>query len=315
MASAQNGLADPFTLGVASGDPAADGMVLWTRLAPEPLAEDGMPNRVVPVDWEIAADEQFGQIVRRGTVDATPDAGHSVHVELDGLRPGAEYFCRFRAEGHLSPAGRTRTAPGPGLPETGSAGGPALTMCFVSCSQYEHGYFTAYRRLAEDHPDLMCWASRCSSPSWISIQARPRSNMDAWGGYAANRDRIVAGRVEAKVRNPVVLTGDVHAAWAADIKQRWNDPGSATVGSELIATSITSGGDGSETRDETAAILGANPHIRYFNNRRGYVRTRITAQQIRADFRAVPRVSSPGARAETKASFVIEDRRPGLQPA
>ncbi|HEX2289961.1 MAG TPA: PhoD-like phosphatase N-terminal domain-containing protein, partial [Pseudonocardiaceae bacterium] len=143
---------DPFTLGVASGEPSAAGVVLWTRLAPRPLAEDGlggMAPRPVEVEWELASDEQFNRVQRRGTETARPDTAHSVHVELDGLAPGREYFYRFRSQGFLSPAGRTRTAPG-----SAAAGGP-LTMCFASCSQYEHGFFTAYRRLAEDHPDLV----------------------------------------------------------------------------------------------------------------------------------------------------------------
>jgi alkaline phosphatase D len=145
-------LADPFTLGVASGDPAPDGVVLWTRLAPNPLADDGlggMPSRPVDVGWEIAADNRFQRIERRGTGTAVPDSAHSLHVELTGLRPGRDYFYRFRAAGYLSPIGRTHTAP-----ET-TALPPALTMCFASCSQYEHGWFTAYRSLAEDRPDLV----------------------------------------------------------------------------------------------------------------------------------------------------------------
>ncbi|MGH3803912.1 MAG: alkaline phosphatase D family protein, partial [Pseudonocardiaceae bacterium] len=145
-------LSDPFTVGVASGDPAADGVVLWTRLAVRPLAEDGlggMPSRPIDVEWELATDEEFRQIERHGRSTAVPEAAHSVHVELTGLRPGREYFYRFRADGHLSPVGRTRTAPAP------TVLGSALTMCFASCSQYEHGWFTAYRRLAAEDPDIV----------------------------------------------------------------------------------------------------------------------------------------------------------------
>ena len=90
--------ADPFTLGVASGEPAPDGMVIWTRLAPRPLADDGlggMPARAVDVEWEVAADDRFRRIEQRGIATAVPYAAHSVHVELAGLRPGAEYFYRF----------------------------------------------------------------------------------------------------------------------------------------------------------------------------------------------------------------------------
>jgi alkaline phosphatase D len=138
-------------------------------------------------------------------------------------------------------------------------------------------------------------------------------NPDAWDGYVGNRDRIVAGL--GNVRNPVVLTGDVHAHWAAEVKERFEDPSSPTVATELVATSITSGGDGSETRDDTAATLADNPHIRFYNNRRGYVRTRFTPDGMRADFQVVPFVSRPGAPVQTRASFVVPDREPGLNPA
>lgn len=108
---------DPFTLDVASGEPTPDGMVLWTRLAPDPLAGDGlggMPPRPVDVEWELATDDAFRVIEQRGTVTAIPESAHSVHVEPRGLQPGADYFYRFRTEGHLSPTGRTRTAPAAG---------------------------------------------------------------------------------------------------------------------------------------------------------------------------------------------------------
>jgi alkaline phosphatase D len=102
---------DPFALGVASGDPTPDGVVLWTRLAPKPLEPaGGMPARKVPVQWEIAADERFRRPLRHGTSIATPELAHSVHVEADGLAPDREYFFRFAAAGELSPVGRTRTA-------------------------------------------------------------------------------------------------------------------------------------------------------------------------------------------------------------
>ena len=83
-------LRDPFTLGVASGDPEPDGMVIWTRLAPQPLAWDGlggMPSREVRVDWQVATDPQFVRVVRQGAVRALPRWAHSVHVEVAGLEP------------------------------------------------------------------------------------------------------------------------------------------------------------------------------------------------------------------------------------
>ncbi|WP_086820966.1 alkaline phosphatase [Allokutzneria sp. NRRL B-24872] len=485
--AATAGPANPFTLGVASGDPCPDGVVLWTRLAPTPLAEDGMGgmgSRAVEVEWELADDERFTRIVRRGVETAVPELGHSVHVELAGLRPGRPYLYRFRADGHLSPAGRTRTAP-----SARSVTSP-LTMCFASCAQYEHGHFTAYRRLAEDCPDLVLhlgdyqyeyapnvyvapggnvrhhvgpetttlanyrqryaqyksdldlqaahavapwvvvlddhevennWAGtvpekpdpgfalrrkaafqayyenmplrRSALPSgpelrlyrrigwgglatfhmldtrqyrddqacgdgkkdcperfdpkrtitgaeqeaWLldgfrssrarwdvlgqqvffsQLDSKPGegelNSMDAWDGYAANRDRIVDGWTSAGVRNAIVLTGDVHAAWGANVHQRWNDPTSPSVGVELVTSSISSGGDGSETRADTEAVLKENPHIQFFNNRRGYVRTRFTAQEVQVDYRAVQKVSTPGESIRTKASFRIVDGIPKL---
>ena len=137
-------------------------------------------------------------------------------------------------------------------------------------------------------------------------------NPDAWDGYPVNRDRIVAGLVNSPVRNAVVLTGDVHSHWAAEVRERFDDPYSRAVATELVATSISSGGDGSDSRDEITAILPENPHIRYFNARRGYVRTRITTDELRADFRVLPYVSRPGAPVATAASFVVPDRVPTL---
>ncbi|HEX2312389.1 MAG TPA: alkaline phosphatase D family protein [Thermomonospora sp.] len=483
--------ADPFTLGIASGDPDHDGFVLWTRLALAPLAEDGrggMPTRNVPVHWEVAADPRFRRVVRRGTALARPESAHSVHVELNGLEAGRDYWYRFRVERYISPVGRTRTAP------ARHAFGAALAMAFVSCSQFEHGYFTAYRRLAEEHPDLVLhlgdyqyeykkndytipggnprhhegpetetlanyrqrhaqykadpdlqaahaaapwlvvwddheldnnWADevpekpeipqpnflqrraaafrayyenmplrRTSVPRGIDMQLYRRvrwgrlatfhmldtrqyrddqgcgdgyrncpaavdpsrtitgdeqeewllegfhesrarwdiigqqvffaqrdnnagplkvTSMDSWDGYVASRDRITKGWIDAEVRNPVVLTGDVHAHWASDLKADYDDPTSPTVGAELVTTSITSGGDGADSNPADHPFLKINPHLRFYNNQRGYVMTRITPQEMKADFKVVPYVRTPGAPVRTRATFLIEDRVPGVQ--
>jgi alkaline phosphatase D len=480
---------DPFTLGVASGDPRHDGVVLWTRLAPQPLAADGrggMPARPLSVRWELADDERFRRVVRRGTATARPESAHSVHVELTGLAPAREYFYRFRAERFASPVGRTRTAPAPG------AAGGTLAMAFVSCSQYEHGYFTAYRRLAEEDPDLVLhlgdylyeyvkgdynlpgggrnprshhgpetvtlanyrqrhaqyktdrdlqaahaaapwavvwddheiennWADevperpdrafrarraaafqayyenmplrRSSVPRGIDMQLYRRlhwgrlatfhlldtrqyrddqacgdgfkncpaaadphrsitgaaqerwlldgfarsqarwdvlaqqvffaqrdidagpatvTNQDTWDGYVASRDRITRGWLAAGVRNPVVLTGDVHSHWASDLKLDYADPTSRTVGAELVCSSVTSGGNGADAPGTAHPWLAPNPHLRFFNNQRGYVLTRIGADTLTADFKVLPYVTRSGAPVHTRASFVVEDRVPGL---
>ncbi len=152
VARAKAALAYPFLLGVASGDPTPDGVVLWTRLAVAPLNPDGfggMPGTPITVDWEVAADESFGQPIRSGSAVAQYPSAHTVHVEVDGLEPGAEYFYRFRAAGHLSPVGRTRTAPA-----ATSAGG-RTTVLTASCADYRIGYYTVYRHMADEHPDLV----------------------------------------------------------------------------------------------------------------------------------------------------------------
>lgn len=141
---------DPFTLGVASGYPTPDGVVLWTRLAPEPLAPDGgMPNSATPVTWELGRDEQFRTVVRSGTAHAEPEWGHSVHVEIAGLEPAREYWYRFTAGDARSPVGRTSTAP------KGDARLERMRINLASCQQYEHGFYTAYRQMLADHPDLV----------------------------------------------------------------------------------------------------------------------------------------------------------------
>ena len=474
--------ASPFTLGVASGDPWHDSVVLWTRLAVDPLADSGlggMPDRDLVVQWQIATDERFRHVVRGGTTTAHSAAAHSVHVEPSGLRPGTEYYYRFRTGRHLSPVGRTLTLPPPGTM-------PDLTMCFASCADFGDGYFTAYRRLAEDHPDLVLhlgdyiyeypansgdiravvgpeirtladyrrrYAQYKADPDlqlahatspWLVIwddheiennwagdvpeapdpafpdrravafqayyenmplrrTARPRGtdmrlyrrfawgdlatfhmldtrqyrddqacgdglrvdcaerldpnrtmtgaeqerwlvngfhrsrarwdvlgqqvffaqrdrtygeqqgfDMDSWDGYRAGRDRIATAMGNSRVRNGVVLTGDVHRHWAADLRENPDQPDSARVGVELVTTSITSTGDGNENTN--ARELSENPHIKFFKNRRGYVRTRFTQGELRADFRILPFVTAPGAEVQTAATFVVEDGDPALHP-
>lgn len=144
-----NRLSDPFTLGVASGDPLPDRVVLWTRLAPKPLEGGGMPQRPYLVHWEVAHDERFRRVARRGLAFATPDEGHSIHVDVGGLAPGRWYWYRFRAGGAISPVGRTRTAPAWGShPDK-------VRFGLASCQAYPSGYFAAYGAMVEDDLDLV----------------------------------------------------------------------------------------------------------------------------------------------------------------
>ncbi|TCC37070.1 alkaline phosphatase D family protein [Kribbella sindirgiensis] len=145
-------LGNLFTLGVASGDPLPDGVVLWTRLAPEPVAPDGrggMPGRRVPVTWEIAEDARFHRVVRRGVEHAVPEWAHSVHAEVHGLRPDREYWYRFIVGDQVSPVGRTRTAPLAHLRLN------EFSFAFASCQNYYEGFFTAFGHMARDDLDLV----------------------------------------------------------------------------------------------------------------------------------------------------------------
>lgn len=148
-ATARSAAREPFTLGVASGDPRCDSVVLWTRLAPDPLVPGaGVPSSV-PVEWELAADERMRTVVRQGVARATVDLGHSVHVEPAGLEPGREYWYRFRTGSHLSEIGRTKTLPHP------AARVANVDLAVVSCQNYTTGYYTACQYLADDRPDLV----------------------------------------------------------------------------------------------------------------------------------------------------------------
>lgn len=474
---------NPFTLGVASGDPAPDGVVLWTRLAPKPLEGGGMPSAAVEVTWEVARDERMTDVVKKGRVTASPDLAHSVHVEVRGLEHSRWYWYRFKAGSHVSPLGRTRTAP-----DTRKQLGK-LSFAFASCQHYETGYFTAYRHMAEEDldvvvhlgdyiyegatrpgrprahvgaepvsltdyrnrhaqykldPDLqkmhalfpwiVTWDDhelennyagdksedgaprdeflerransyqayyehmplrRASLPRGSSMQlyrrlqfgnladfsvldtrqyrtdqpcgdgnkpqcpealrtdatmlggeqerwfldglrrSRARWNviaqqvmmakvdrragpeqayaMDQWNGYEVPRNRILKFLHESRPSNPVVITGDIHSNWVADLKLDFADVKSPIVGTEFVGTSITSGGNGADTLPAVDAYLPENPHVRFYNNQRGYVRCVLTPQRWQSDYRVVATVETPGSDIRTRASFVVESGRPGAQ--
>jgi alkaline phosphatase D len=132
-------------------------------------------------------------------------------------------------------------------------------------------------------------------------------SMDAWDGYPASRGRITRGWVDAGVRNPVVLTGDVHAHWASDLFLDDDDELTTPVGTELVTSSITSGGNGYDEPDGTHPWAEWNPNLRFWTNLRGYVSTTITPTEMTAHYRCLPVVTTPGAEAFTRATFVIED--------
>lgn len=140
----------PFQLGVASGEAAPDGFVIWTRLAPDPFAIDhGMPSAAVEVAWEVAEDDNFRTVAQKGVAIARPELGHAVHVEVAGLQPGRPYFYRFVAGRERSLVGTARTTP------VWGANLDRLRFAVAGCQNYEQGYFTAYRHLARQNPDFV----------------------------------------------------------------------------------------------------------------------------------------------------------------
>ncbi len=477
----------PFTLGVASGSPRADGVVLWTRLAPEPLADGGMPREGIELRWELARDESFRNIVRAGTAVAMPEHAHSVHVELTDLEPAHWYWYRFTAGGAVSPVGRTRTAPAP------DAAVERLRFAFASCQQYEQGYFTAHRHLAaedldfivflgdyiyesswgrnhvrkhatsepytladyriryaqyktdpdlqlghaaapwivtwDDHevdndyandqsedldpefltrraaayqayyehmplarralprgPDAQLYDSfafgdlatffvlddrqyraheACPKPgrggsnvvsdcterlaldrtmlgaaqeAWLRdglARTRARWNVlaqqtlmaqldrkpglgqsfwtDGWDGYPAARARLLNDVARLRPSNPLVISGDVHCNWVADLKTDFDDPRSPVVATEFCGTSITAQGP---SQKQVLAWLAENPHLRYGNGaKRGYVKMEIRRDACTASLRALDSEKRADSGISTLATFAVESGRPGAQRA
>jgi len=480
----------PFQLGVASGDPLPNGVVLWTRLAPSPIDGGGMDPVPYDVRWEVARDESFSDIVQTGLAVADPNLAHSVHVDVTGLEPHTEYFYRFMVGDEVSETGRTVTAPAPGQPVD------SLRFGVASCANYEDGYFVAYRDMAEqrfdtifhlgdyiyevdpsreafrqapwtttyvygepvvlqgyrnrfgiyhtdadlravrasapmivtwdDHevednyagehptgnirreeflqrradayqayyehmplrpwsmpvgPDMTLYRSlafgdlmqinvldtrqyRDDQPSGNGIHPRtpasvdPNTTMlgpdqerwlldkltgsnatwnvmaqqvllaetyfpvadgdaiafynDSWTGYPAARQRILQHIVDAQVPNPVVLTGDMHTSWAADVLLDWDDPSATPIGSEFICTSITAGGI------EPSSSLGAYEegfdYMRFYDPRHGgYSALEVTEDLFTCRFRLVENMQQPDSPVIDLATWVTEKGNPGVQ--
>ncbi|WP_188543389.1 alkaline phosphatase D family protein [Rhodococcoides trifolii] len=223
----------PFTLGVASGDPVPDSVILWTRLAVDPLAPlGGMAPGFVPVGWEMATDDRFGSVVRRGVEIAAESDGFSVHVDVRGLDPAREYFYRFLVGPHASPVGRTRTAPAYGTPVS------ELSFAWASCQKWEDGYYPAYADMATANHDVIFFlgdyiyeyalptaGARGSTPY-------PESMKHEAGVLADYRDRYALYKSDpnlaaAHASAPWISTFDDHEVdnnWASAISQDDDDP-------------------------------------------------------------------------------------------
>ncbi|WP_194726882.1 alkaline phosphatase D family protein [Noviherbaspirillum malthae] len=141
----------PFSLGVASGSPLATGVVLWTRILPDPLDAESSGSRPYSVQWEIAEDEGFRRIAAKGTAVALPELGHSVHVDAGGLKPDRWYWYRFMLGNAVSPVGRTRTAP------AADRIASSLKLAVASCQHWDFGQYAAHRYIAAEAPDLVAF--------------------------------------------------------------------------------------------------------------------------------------------------------------
>ena len=200
---------DPFALGVASGDPLPESVILWTRLAPEPTTGGGMPATDVPVVWEVALDADFAQIVRSGWAWATPGLAHSLHIDADGLAPDTWYWYRFRIDGQwTSPTGRTRTLPAfDARPE-------AFTIISATCQNYVQGFYTSHFHLAQEDVDLVAFLGDYIYEGAGSGQARThvgpklRTLADYRNRYGQYRSD--ANLQAAHQRCPWVVTWDDH---------------------------------------------------------------------------------------------------------
>ncbi|WP_308581295.1 alkaline phosphatase D family protein [uncultured Pseudomonas sp.] len=221
------GIDYPFTLGVASGDPLPDGFVIWTRLAPLFNAADGRGGlaRAVPVRWRVASDAGMTRIVRQGEVMASERFAHSVHVEVAGLEAGRPYWYQFEGLGAQSAVGQSRTAPA-------LHAMAAARLGFVSCSHWERGYFSAYRHLAAEQPDLVfflgdyIYDSSYAADSGKVIRSHGSGNAQTLSDY---RNRYALYKTDPDLQAlhaaaPSVATWDDHEV-QNDYANRWSqDP-------------------------------------------------------------------------------------------
>ncbi|MGH7962928.1 MAG: alkaline phosphatase D family protein [Candidatus Binatia bacterium] len=224
-AFAQSSLLYPFTLGVASGDPLQDSVVLWTRLAPNPQEPGGgMSNQDVLVHWEVADDEQFRRVVREGEALAEPEDAHSVHVDVRGLSPARTYWYRFHAGGEMSSVGRTRTAPRRGAPLE------RFRFAFASCQDFEDGFYTAYQHLVQEEVDVVVFLGDYiyeDAPEPGSGNVRDHTGAGEPVTLEGYRIRYALYRSDpllqaAHAALPWIVTFDDHEVdndWSADIPQ------------------------------------------------------------------------------------------------
>ena len=198
-----------FALGVASGDPLPDAVILWTRLVNDPLADGGgLPDRPLPVRWELAADRAFDDIVASGDAVAEPALAHSVHVDASGLQPDSWYWYRFSVGEATSPVGRTRTAP--------ERGGEVdrLRFAFASCQDYQAGYWPVHDHIAAEDIDLVVFLGDYIYEGGPQADAVRTLQADAPADLAGYRRRY--GEYKS---DPSLQASHAHVPWVTT----WDD--------------------------------------------------------------------------------------------
>jgi alkaline phosphatase D len=220
----------PFALGVASGDPASDGFVIWTKIAPKPLEHGGgMPKMPVEVEWAVASDERMLQTVQKGKAIAHPELGHAVHVEVAGLEPAHDYFYSFSVGSERSTTGRARTFPRAGTPLA------QLRFAVAGCQRYEAGFYTAYRRIAAERFDFIyhygdyIYEYRTVRPGQVSypvVRVMPGEPNECYTlddyRHRYSLHQLDADLQAAHASAPFVMSFDDHEVdnnWAGDVSE------------------------------------------------------------------------------------------------
>jgi alkaline phosphatase D len=284
----------PFSLGVASGDPTQNSVVLWTRLAIDPVNGGGMPPVPIEITWKVATDAHMQHVVRRGTVTALPEDGHAVHVNVNGLAPDRWYWYQFESGSDLSPIGRTRTFSTPGSkPE-------ALRFAFVSCQHWESGFFTAWKHLAQEDLDFVVHLGddiyEDGSSAGGVRQHAPVSEIMTLDDYCNRyaQYRTDASLHTAHAKFPFMATWDDH-----EVENNYADAVSENNGDA----------DPSKSTSNTCRSTPRFFRLNLFRSSRA--RCLITPGQWRSDYRIVATVLLPQATVHTLKSFVVNDGHAG----
>lgn len=133
-----NAVTQTFGHGVASGDPLADSVILWTHVRP---ASGQLDAKSIAVKWRVATDQAMQQTVAQGTTSALASRDFTVKLDVNGLTPDSSYYYQFEAQTERSAVGRTRTLAASGLAD--------VRIAVASCANYPFGHFNVYRRIAE----------------------------------------------------------------------------------------------------------------------------------------------------------------------